>query len=102
VTLLHSVSVVFDLLVKVLTPQETATLAVKMIESLPARDPPPQLIQAKLVLVRDIVSSRLFKTNGRCRTLCAGKCGKVGTWKLIEFVDDIFRRSSYSSPDQHL
>ncbi|XP_065212165.1 dedicator of cytokinesis protein 3 isoform X2 [Planococcus citri] len=68
VALLHSISAVFDLLLQVLSPIDVAKLAIKMIESLPTRDPTPQLIQAKLVLIRNIVSSQLFKCN-ECRSL---------------------------------
>lgn len=62
--LLHSISSVFDLLLQVLSPIDVAKLAITMIESLPTRDPTSQLIQAKLVLIRNIVSSQLFKCNG--------------------------------------
>lgn len=54
----------FDLLLQVLSPNDVAKLAITMIESLPARDPMIQLTQAKLVLIRNIVSSQLFRRNG--------------------------------------
>lgn len=64
IALLHSISAVFDLLLQVLSPVDVAKLAITMTESLPARDPTTQLTQAKLVLLRNIVSSQLFRRNG--------------------------------------
>jgi len=65
VILLHSVSAVFDLLLEVLSPVDIGKMAITMIDSLPSRDPMSQLTQAKLVLIRNIVSSELFKRNGK-------------------------------------
>lgn len=74
VALLHSISAVFDLLLQVLSPIDVAKLAITMIESLPTRDPTSQLTQAKLILIRNIVSSKLFKCN-ECRSvLLANSC----------------------------
>ncbi|KAK7603682.1 hypothetical protein V9T40_003681 [Parthenolecanium corni] len=68
IALLHSISAVFDLLLQVLSPVDVAKLAITMTESLPARDPTTQLTQAKLVLLRNIVSGQLFRRN-ECRSL---------------------------------
>ncbi|XKL62442.1 hypothetical protein PGB90_002275 [Kerria lacca] len=73
IALLHSISAVFDLLLQVLSPNDVAKLAITMIESLPARDPMIQLTQAKLVLIRNIVSSQLFRRN-ECRSLLLTNC----------------------------
>lgn len=61
VALLHSISAVLEQLTQVLQVPEVSHIAANMLESLPTRDLPPQLTQAKLVAVRNIVTSTLFQ-----------------------------------------
>ncbi|KAK7862569.1 hypothetical protein R5R35_004185 [Gryllus longicercus] len=60
VALLHSISAVYEQLLLVLPILEVTKLATAMLESLPVRDLPPQLTQAKLTAIRNMVTSSLF------------------------------------------
>lgn len=62
-TLLHSISAVYEQLVQVLPIVEVTNLAASMLDSLPA-DLPSQIVQAKLVAVKNLVSSSLFQDDG--------------------------------------
>lgn len=64
VALLHSISAVYEQLVEVLPVLEITQLATAMLESLPVRDLPPQLTQAKLTAIRNMVTSKLFTDDG--------------------------------------
>lgn len=61
VALLHSIAAVFDQLTRVLSLVEVTKLAAAMLESIPTRDLPSQLTQAKLVAIRNMVAGKLFK-----------------------------------------
>lgn len=60
VALLLSISAVFEQLVAVLPVLEVARLTCQMLDSLP-REPPPQLMQAKLIAIKNLVTSQLFQ-----------------------------------------
>ncbi|XP_063227619.1 dedicator of cytokinesis protein 3 [Bacillus rossius redtenbacheri] len=72
--LLHSISAVYEQLVSVLPVLEVTKLATGMLEGLP-RDLPPQLTQAKLTAVRNLVTSRLFHDD-ESRNLLLSACCK--------------------------
>ncbi|XP_043283024.1 dedicator of cytokinesis protein 3 isoform X2 [Venturia canescens] len=59
VALLLSISAVFEQLAAVLPAIEVAKLTCTMLDSVP-REPPPQLMQAKLVAIKNLASSSLF------------------------------------------
>lgn len=69
VALLHSIASVYDQLTRVLPLVEVTKLAAAMLESLPTRDLPPQLTQAKLVAIRNMVAGKLFKDDDESRSL---------------------------------
>lgn len=54
----------YEQLVQVLPVGEVARLATGMLESLPTRELPPQLTQAKLVAIRNMVQGQLFHEDG--------------------------------------
>ncbi|KAK0167462.1 hypothetical protein PV327_004857 [Microctonus hyperodae] len=58
--LLLSISAVFEQLIAVLPVLEVAKLTCTMLDSV-SRDPPPQLMQAKLVAIKKLVTSALFQ-----------------------------------------
>ncbi|XP_015607824.1 dedicator of cytokinesis protein 3 isoform X2 [Cephus cinctus] len=60
VALLLSISAVFEQLMAVLPVLEVAKLTCTMLDSVP-REPPPQLMQAKLVAIKNLVTSKLFQ-----------------------------------------
>lgn len=62
-TLLHSISAVYEQLVQVLPIMEVTKLAASMLDSLP-KELPAQIVQAKLVAVRNLVTSKLFHDDG--------------------------------------
>nr|CAD7432042.1 unnamed protein product [Timema monikensis] len=62
--LLHSISAVYEQLMQVLPVMEVTKLATAMLESLP-RDLSPQLTQAKLTAIRNLVTSKLFTDDGK-------------------------------------
>lgn len=64
VAMLHSISAVFEQLTQVLPTVEVTRLASSMLESLPTRDISPQLTQAKLTAIKNMVSSQLFYEDG--------------------------------------
>jgi dedicator of cytokinesis protein 3 len=63
VALLHSISAVYEQLIYVLPVLKITKLATSMLESLP-RELPPQLTQAKLTAIRNLVTSKLFTDDG--------------------------------------
>lgn len=63
VTLLQSISAVYEQLVQVLSLLEVTKLATTMLDSLP-RDLAAQIVQAKLIAVKNLVSSKLFQDDG--------------------------------------
>jgi dedicator of cytokinesis protein 3 len=63
VALLHSISAVYEQLIYVLPILKITKLATAMLESLP-RELPPQLTQAKLTAIRNMVTSKLFTDDG--------------------------------------
>ncbi|XP_052125383.1 dedicator of cytokinesis protein 4 isoform X2 [Frankliniella occidentalis] len=75
VALLHSISAVLEQLTQVLHVPEVSHLASNMLESLPTRDLSPQLTQAKLVAVRNLVTSKLFQ-HDESRSQLLGMCCK--------------------------
>ncbi|KAJ1522281.1 hypothetical protein ONE63_002583 [Megalurothrips usitatus] len=75
VALLHSISAVLEQLTQVLQVPEVSHIASNMLESLPVRDLPPQLTQAKLVAVRNLVTSKLFQ-HDESRSQLLGMCCK--------------------------
>ncbi|XP_039296231.1 LOW QUALITY PROTEIN: dedicator of cytokinesis protein 3 [Nilaparvata lugens] len=75
IALLHSISAVYDQLTQVLSLLEVAKLASTMLESLPTRDLPPQLIQAKLKAISNLVTGELFKDD-ESRSLLLLTCCK--------------------------
>nr|CAD7403082.1 unnamed protein product [Timema cristinae] len=62
--LLHSISAVYEQLMQVLPVMEVTKLATAMLESL-LRDLSPQLTQAKLTAIRNLVTSKLFTDDGK-------------------------------------
>ncbi|KAK6638497.1 hypothetical protein RUM43_006764 [Polyplax serrata] len=60
ISVLYGISAVFELLTQVLSTVEVTRLASSMLESLPIRDLSPQLTQAKLIAVKNMVQSKLF------------------------------------------
>lgn len=60
VALLLSISAVFEQLEVVLPALEVAKLTCTMLDSVP-REPPPQLLQAKLLAIKNLVTSILFQ-----------------------------------------
>lgn len=62
-TLLHSISAVYEQLVQVLPTMEVTKLAATMLDALP-KELPAQIVQAKLVAVRNLVTSKLFHDDG--------------------------------------
>ncbi|KAG8321820.1 Dedicator of cytokinesis protein 3, partial [Homalodisca vitripennis] len=78
IALLHSISAVYDQLTRVLPLVEVAKLASDMLDSLPSRasDLPSQLTQAKLVAIRNMVASKLFKYDDESRYLLLKTCCK--------------------------
>jgi hypothetical protein len=62
-TLLTSISPVYEQLEQVLPTMECTQLATAMLGSLP-RDLPPQLAQSKLTAIRHLVTSKLFHDDG--------------------------------------
>lgn len=61
--MLHSISAVYEQLVHVLPTVEVTKLAASMLDALP-KDLPAQIVQAKLVAVRNLVTSTLFHDDG--------------------------------------
>lgn len=61
--MLHSISAVYEQLVQVLPTMEVTKLAASMLDSLP-KELPAQIVQAKLVAVRNLVTSKLFHDDG--------------------------------------
>ncbi|XP_066992689.2 dedicator of cytokinesis protein 3 [Anabrus simplex] len=74
VALLHSISAVYEQLLQVLPVLEVTKLATAMLESLPARDLPPQLTQAKLTAIRNMVTSSLFSDDESRNLLLQASC----------------------------
>lgn len=64
ISVLYGISAVFELLTQVLSTVEVTRLASSMLESLPIRDLSPQLTQAKLIAVKNMVQSKLFYEDG--------------------------------------
>lgn len=66
--LLLSISSVYEQLVDVLPIMEVTKLATSMLDALPRELPsslvPAQLVQAKLVAVKNLVASKLFQDDG--------------------------------------
>lgn len=60
-----SISSVYEQLMDVLPVVEVTKLAASMLDSLP-KDLPPQLVQAKLTCVKNLVISKLFQDDGKC------------------------------------
>ncbi|KAL0276946.1 UNVERIFIED_CONTAM: hypothetical protein PYX00_004401 [Menopon gallinae] len=61
IAVLHGSSAVFEQLTQVLPTVEATRLAAAMLEALPnVRDLPPQLTQAKLTAIKNLVTSQLF------------------------------------------
>lgn len=75
VAMLHSISAVFEQLTQVLPTVEVTRLASSMLESLPTRDISPQLTQAKLAAIKNMVSSQLFYED-ESRNLLLNTCCK--------------------------
>ncbi|KAF4516778.1 hypothetical protein B566_EDAN004617 [Ephemera danica] len=71
--LLTSISPVYEQLTAVLPTLECAQLATAMLGSLP-RDLPPQLAQAKLTAVRQLVASNLFRDDESRSLLLTASC----------------------------
>lgn len=63
VALLLSISAVYELLIDVLPVVEVTKLAVSLLDSLP-RELPAQLVQAKLIAIKNLVTSKLFQDDG--------------------------------------
>lgn len=76
-TLLHSISAVYEQLVQVLPTMEVTKLAASMLDALP-KELPAQIVQAKLVAVRNLVTSKLFHDDGT-------RCFFAVTVKLMSF-----------------
>lgn len=55
----------FEQLTQVLPTVEVTRLACNMLDSLPTRDLNPQLTQAKLSAVKNLVTSQLFTDDGK-------------------------------------
>ncbi|KAI4460497.1 dedicator of cytokinesis [Holotrichia oblita] len=78
VALLHSISAVYEQLVDVLPVIEVTKLASSMLDSFFPKDVPLALIQAKLIAIKNIVSTKLFQDDesrnilltNACRHLC--------------------------------
>lgn len=66
--MLHSISAVYEQLVEVLPIMEVTKLAASMLDSLP-KELPAQIVQAKLVAVRNLVTSKLFHDDGKINNL---------------------------------
>lgn len=62
--LLHSISAVYEQLVDVLPVIEVTKLASSMLDSFFPKDVPLALIQAKLIAIKNIVSTKLFQDDG--------------------------------------
>lgn len=73
VALLLSISAVFEQLMEVLPVLEVAKLACTMLDSVP-REPPPQLMQVKLVAIKNLVTSTLFQDDESRNLLLATIC----------------------------
>ncbi|XP_015108826.1 dedicator of cytokinesis protein 3 isoform X1 [Diachasma alloeum] len=71
--LLMSVSAVFEELTQLLPALEVAKLTCTMLDSIP-RDPPPQLIQAKLLAIKNLVTSSLFQDDESRNLLLSTMC----------------------------
>jgi hypothetical protein len=69
VALLHSISAVYEQLIHVLPILKITKLATAMLESLP-REISPQLTQAKLTAIRNMVMSKLFTDDGESNQCC--------------------------------
>jgi len=69
VALLHSISAVYEQLIHVLPILKITKLATAMLESLP-RELPPQLTQAKLTAIRNLMTSKLFIDDGESNQCC--------------------------------
>lgn len=69
VTLLHSISFVYEQLVDVLPVAEVTKLASLMLDSMP-RETSPQLAQAKLIAIKNLVTSKLFQDDGTNNNYC--------------------------------
>ncbi|XP_033610429.1 dedicator of cytokinesis protein 3 isoform X2 [Cryptotermes secundus] len=73
VALLHSISAVYEQLTDVLPVLKITKLATAMLESLP-RELPPQLTQAKLTAIRNMVTSKLFTDDESRNLLLSTSC----------------------------
>ncbi|KAF2896229.1 hypothetical protein ILUMI_09945 [Ignelater luminosus] len=73
VALLLSISAVYELLIDVLPVVEVTKLAVSLLDSLP-RELPAQLVQAKLIAIKNLVTSKLFQDDDSRNMLLANAC----------------------------
>ncbi|KDR16623.1 Dedicator of cytokinesis protein 3, partial [Zootermopsis nevadensis] len=73
VALLHSISAVYEQLIHVLPILKITKLATVMLESLP-RELLPQLTQAKLTAIRNLVTSKLFTDDESRNLLLSTSC----------------------------
>ncbi|XP_034947378.1 dedicator of cytokinesis protein 3 [Chelonus insularis] len=76
VALLLSISSVFEQLVAVLPVLEIAKLTCTMLDSVP-REPHPQLMQAKLVAIKNLVTSTLFQDDESRNLLLTTICRHI-------------------------
>ncbi|XP_018335626.1 dedicator of cytokinesis protein 3 [Agrilus planipennis] len=76
VSLLYSISAVFELLVDVLPISEVAKLAITMIDSLPV-ELPAQVIQAKLTAIKNLIMGKLFHNDETRNVLLCNACKHV-------------------------
>nr|XP_018899728.1 PREDICTED: dedicator of cytokinesis protein 3 isoform X2 [Bemisia tabaci] len=74
IALLYGISAVYDQLVLVLPILEVTSLACSLLESLSVRDIPLQLVQAKLVAIKNMISGKLFKEDESRSILLATCC----------------------------
>lgn len=68
IALLYSISAVFEQLVAVLPVLDVAKLTCTLLDSVP-REPPLQLIQAKLTAIKNLTTSSLFREDDESRNL---------------------------------
>ncbi|XP_031345086.1 dedicator of cytokinesis protein 3 isoform X3 [Photinus pyralis] len=73
VALLLSISAVYELLIDVLPIMEVTKWAVLLLDSLP-RELPAQLVQAKLMAIKNLVTSKIFQEDDSRNMLLANAC----------------------------
>ena len=76
VALLLSISAVFEQLIAVLPVLDVAKLACTMLDSVP-REPPPLLMQAKLVAIKNFTTSTLFQDDESRNLLLVTICSHL-------------------------